>query len=64
MSARSFIFTLLYRAREDAVSTPAAQVVQYEPAHSDAVNCVTPLTSDLCVSGGSDQVSKLYVCVG
>uniref|UniRef100_A0A8B9HEH2 WD repeat domain 31 n=1 Tax=Astyanax mexicanus TaxID=7994 RepID=A0A8B9HEH2_ASTMX len=38
-------------------SAPVPQVVQFEPAHSDAVNCVTCLTSDLCVSGGIDQVS-------
>lgn len=33
------------------------QVVQYEPAHTDAINCVVSLTSDLCASGGHDQVS-------
>ncbi|XP_062873809.1 WD repeat-containing protein 31 [Trichomycterus rosablanca] len=54
----------LYRshtwAREGAESTPLPQVVQYEPAHSDAVNCVTSLTSDLCVSGGGDQAVVVY----
>ncbi|KAK3514909.1 hypothetical protein QTP70_035079, partial [Hemibagrus guttatus] len=51
----------LCRAREErAEFTPISQVVQYEPAHSDAVNCVTSLTSDLCVSGGSDQVVVVY----
>ncbi|MCJ8746599.1 hypothetical protein PDJAM_G00143670 [Pangasius djambal] len=54
----------LYRAREGAESTPVPQVVQYEPAHSDAVNCVTSLTSDLCVSGGSDQVNGSKLCTG
>ncbi|TSO98504.1 WD repeat-containing protein 31 [Bagarius yarrelli] len=38
----------LYRAKEGAEPTPASHVVQYEPAHSDAVNCVTSLNSDLC----------------
>ncbi|XP_030647872.1 WD repeat-containing protein 31 [Chanos chanos] len=50
----------LYRAREEAGSAPAQQVLQYEPAHSDAVNCVTSLTSDLCVSGGCDQTVVVY----
>lgn len=36
---------------------PVHQVVQYEPAHTDAINCVVSLTPDLCVSGGHDQVS-------
>ncbi|XP_076854952.1 WD repeat-containing protein 31 [Brachyhypopomus gauderio] len=50
----------IYKARERAESTPSPQVVQYEPAHSDAINCVTSLSSDLCVSGGSDQVVVVY----
>ncbi|XP_053530591.1 WD repeat-containing protein 31 [Ictalurus punctatus] len=50
----------IYRAREGAEPTPLPQVTQYEPAHSDAVNCVTSLNSDLCVSGGSDQAVVVY----
>lgn len=43
----------------DGEDAAVSQVIQYEPAHRDAVNCVTNLTSDLCVSGGGDMVSKL-----
>lgn len=43
---------------EGAEGLPANQVVQYDPAHTDAINCVTTLSSDLCVSGGSDQVRE------
>ncbi|XP_060763738.1 WD repeat-containing protein 31 isoform X1 [Neoarius graeffei] len=50
----------LYRAREGVESAPVPQVLQYEPAHADAVNCVTSLNSDLCVSGGSDQAVVVY----
>ncbi|XP_012686034.1 WD repeat-containing protein 31 [Clupea harengus] len=50
-----------YRAgRDTSDAAPASQVVQYEPAHSDAVNCVFSLTSELCVSGGSDQAVVVY----
>ena len=35
-----------------------SQVVQYEPAHKGSINTVTCLSPDLCVSGGSDQVSQ------
>ncbi|XP_026880973.2 WD repeat-containing protein 31 [Electrophorus electricus] len=50
----------VYKTRERVESSALTQVVQYEPAHSDAINCVTSLTSDLCVSGGSDQVVVVY----
>ncbi|KAJ8005621.1 hypothetical protein DPEC_G00119840 [Dallia pectoralis] len=51
----------LYRATKcDGDTAAASQVVQYEPAHRDAVNCVTNLTSDLCVSGGSDMAVVVY----
>ncbi|KAK1806939.1 hypothetical protein P4O66_005422 [Electrophorus voltai] len=50
----------VYKTRERVESAALTQVVQYEPAHSDAINCVTSLTSDLCVSGGSDQVVVVY----
>ncbi|KAG9333370.1 hypothetical protein JZ751_012730 [Albula glossodonta] len=48
----------LYRSsrEEEAESVAVNQVVQYDPAHTDAINCVTTISSDLCVSGGSDQV--------
>ncbi|KAL4646557.1 WD repeat-containing protein 31 [Arapaima gigas] len=52
----------LYRAtRGEAVeSAPSSQVIQYDPAHTDAITCVTTLNSDLCVSGGSDQAVVVY----
>ncbi|KAG7481026.1 hypothetical protein MATL_G00062340 [Megalops atlanticus] len=52
----------LYRAsREDGTdNVPVQQVVQYDPAHTDAINCVTTISSDLCASGGSDQVVVVY----
>ncbi|KAG5840267.1 WD repeat-containing protein 31 [Anguilla anguilla] len=52
----------LYRTNreEGAESVPANQVVQYEPAHTDAINCVTTISPDLCVSGGSDQAVVVY----
>ncbi|KAB5528235.1 hypothetical protein PHYPO_G00137990 [Pangasianodon hypophthalmus] len=50
----------LYRAREGAESTPVPQVVQYEPAHSDAVNCVTSLTSDLVWDSRTWQVTNTF----
>ncbi|KPP75774.1 hypothetical protein Z043_104956 [Scleropages formosus] len=39
---------------------PVTQVIEYDPAHTDAINCVTTLNSDLCVSGGSDQAVVVY----
>ncbi|XP_065106117.1 WD repeat-containing protein 31 [Paramisgurnus dabryanus] len=50
----------VYRAKEGAEPAPVPQVVQYEPAHTDAVNCVISLTSDLCVSGGTDKAVVVY----
>ncbi|XP_042579058.1 WD repeat-containing protein 31 [Cyprinus carpio] len=50
----------LYKAKEGAELAPVHQVVQYEPAHTDAINCVVSLTSDLCVSGGHDQAVVVY----
>ncbi|KAL7836157.1 hypothetical protein AOLI_G00274410 [Acnodon oligacanthus] len=50
----------LYRAKEGAEPVPVPQVVQYEPAHSGTINCVTCLNSDLCVSGGIDQAVMVY----
>lgn len=49
-------FCHLDRAKEGSEDTPVPQVVQYEPAHTDSINCVISLTSDLCVSGGKDMV--------
>ncbi|CAB1319280.1 unnamed protein product [Coregonus sp. 'balchen'] len=51
----------LYKATKgDGEDAAVSQVVQYEPAHRDAVNCVTNLTSDLCVSGGGDMAVVVY----
>ncbi|CDQ91183.1 unnamed protein product [Oncorhynchus mykiss] len=51
----------LYRATKgDGEDAAVSQVIQYEPAHRDAVNCVTNLTSDLCVSGGGDMAVVVY----
>ncbi|XP_016314442.1 WD repeat-containing protein 31-like [Sinocyclocheilus anshuiensis] len=50
----------LYKAKEGAEPTPVHQVEQYEPTHTDAINCVVSLTSDLCVSGGHDQAVVVY----
>nr|XP_055054380.1 WD repeat-containing protein 31 [Misgurnus anguillicaudatus]XP_055054381.1 WD repeat-containing protein 31 [Misgurnus anguillicaudatus] len=50
----------VYRAKEGAEPAPVPQVVQYEPAHTDAVNCVISLTSNLCVSGGTDKAVVVY----
>ncbi|XP_063051122.1 WD repeat-containing protein 31 [Engraulis encrasicolus] len=49
-----------YRAGRESGEPVAPQVVQYEPAHNDAVNCVISLTSELCVSGGNDQAVVVY----
>ncbi|TRY96699.1 hypothetical protein DNTS_005946 [Danionella cerebrum] len=46
----------LYRTKEGAEPVSVHQVVQYEPAHTGAINSVVSLTSDLCVSGGQDQL--------
>ncbi|XP_018584277.1 WD repeat-containing protein 31 [Scleropages formosus] len=52
----------LYRATkgEALECGPVTQVIEYDPAHTDAINCVTTLNSDLCVSGGSDQAVVVY----
>lgn len=52
----------MYRAsRSDAPGiSSSSQVIQYDPAHSGSINCVTSLTPDLCVSGGSDQAVVVY----
>lgn len=42
---------------EKADNSFDSQLVQYEPAHQGSVNTVTSLSPDLCVSGGTDQVS-------
>lgn len=56
-SLRLYCCYYLDRVKEGADTALVPQVVQYEPAHTDAINCVVSLTSDLCVSGGHDQVS-------
>ncbi|XP_028852688.1 WD repeat-containing protein 31 [Denticeps clupeoides] len=51
----------LYRAGRDGTEgVSGSQVAQYEPAHSGAINCVSSLNTELCVSGGSDQVVVVY----
>ncbi|KAJ8285967.1 hypothetical protein GJAV_G00033000 [Gymnothorax javanicus] len=52
----------LYKANkeEGAEGFSANQVLQYDPAHTDAVNCVTTISPDLSVSGGSDQAVIVY----
>ncbi|XP_067087247.1 WD repeat-containing protein 31 isoform X1 [Osmerus mordax] len=52
----------MYRtSRGDAAEiASSSQVVQHDPAHSGSINCVTCLTPDLCVSGGSDQAVVVY----
>ncbi|XP_069039303.1 WD repeat-containing protein 31 isoform X2 [Lepisosteus oculatus] len=53
--------TSAYRAVTGAEdSSPGEQEVQYSAAHSGAVNSVAALTSDLCVSGGSDKAVVVY----
>lgn len=49
-------FCRLDRAKEGSETAAVPQVVEYEPAHADSINCVISLTSDLCVSGGKDEV--------
>lgn len=49
----------LYKVKEGETAL-VPQVVQYEPAHTDAINCVVSLTSDLCASGGHDQAVVVY----
>lgn len=51
----------LYRAsRGDGDTVAGSQVIQYDLAHTGSINYVTSLTSDLCVSGGSDQAVVVY----
>ncbi|XP_015278583.1 PREDICTED: WD repeat-containing protein 31 [Gekko japonicus] len=47
-----------YRAEEE--SPPAKTVLQYSPAHRDAVASVASLPPDLCLSGGKDKMAVVY----
>ncbi|XP_048857626.1 WD repeat-containing protein 31 isoform X1 [Brienomyrus brachyistius] len=52
----------LYRATRGEVPErgPVTEAAQYDPAHSDTINCITTLDCDLSVSGGCDQAVVVY----
>ncbi|XP_062994979.1 WD repeat-containing protein 31 isoform X2 [Elgaria multicarinata webbii] len=45
---------------EETKCYPTKAVLQYSPAHHDAVASVASLTPDLCVSGGKDKAVVVY----
>ncbi|XP_048369534.1 WD repeat-containing protein 31 isoform X2 [Sphaerodactylus townsendi] len=47
-----------YRAEEE--NPPSKTVLQYSPAHGDAVASVASLPPDLCLSGGKDKTVVVY----